>query len=193
MKALPSSNHYSVKLDSSAQGCTIVERTLTCSDDAREFFLLSWFPSNRAPVSPSKLANFLISLLSPHSSNSKLRKHSDRVAKYASRYRLAFSLLNEDASQGPAAIGWDIHQSIAREHIFRTYDSSQPNFSIGYLSPTLDSLSVLHNFTIESQVQFHAPLAFAPRESQELEQMAYGLTGEDLTVFVNSAEWTLCT
>jgi hypothetical protein len=59
----------------------------------------------------------------------------------------------------------------------------------GHISPILRSLSILHNFTIESQVQFHAPLAFKP---QLVGDDAYGLSPEDLTVFVNSAEWTLC-
>ena len=60
-----------------------------------------------------------------------------------------------------------------------------------YLSPTLKKLSLLHNFTIESQVQFHAPLAFKPQPIQGADGV-YGLTQEDLTIFVNSAQWTLC-
>jgi hypothetical protein len=58
----------------------------------------------------------------------------------------------------------------------------------GHLSPILDILHDLHNFTIESQVQFHAPLGFKPCSVND----GYGLTPEDLTVFINSAEWTLC-
>jgi phosphatidylinositol glycan class S len=57
------------------------------------------------------------------------------------------------------------------------------------VSPIIESVSVLHNFTIESQVQFHAPLAFTPQSTSE---GVYALTPEDLTVFMNSAEWTLC-
>lgn len=59
---------------------------------------------------------------------------------------------------------------------------------LAYVNPILHHLSPLHNFTIESQVQFHAPLAFTPRQLDQ----AHGLTPEDLTVFVNSAQWTLC-
>lgn len=62
-------------------------------------------------------------------------------------------------------------------------------FLSGHIHPITDRLSSLHNFTIESQVQFHAPLAFTP---QALNDEMYGLTPEDLTVFINSAEWTLC-
>jgi hypothetical protein len=63
---------------------------------------------------------------------------------------------------------------------------------IEHLSPDLLRLSLLHNFTIESQVQFHAPLAFKPTLISVDDVDAYGLTPEDLTVFVNSAQWTLC-
>ena len=63
------------------------------------------------------------------------------------------------------------------------------NCCLAQVSPLLERLSVLHNFTVESQVQYHGPLAFDPRALQGDE---YGLTPEDLTVFVNSAEWTLC-
>ncbi|KAJ7126058.1 phosphatidylinositol-glycan biosynthesis class S protein-domain-containing protein [Mycena epipterygia] len=93
-----------------------------------------------------------------------------RVAQYSPRYRLAFTLLNEDAAAGRAISSWDISGAISR-HLF----------------PILNSLSVLHNFTIESQVQFHAPLPFSPTSLDD----GYGLTPEDLTVFVNSAEWSL--
>ena len=57
-----------------------------------------------------------------------------------------------------------------------------------HIQPILQRLSTLHDFTIESQVQFHAPLAFTPVQTEH----AFGITPEDLTVFVNSAEWTLC-
>lgn len=57
-----------------------------------------------------------------------------------------------------------------------------------HIQPILQRLSTLHDFTIESQVQFHAPLAFTPVRTEH----AFGITAEDLTVFVNSAEWTLC-
>ena len=60
--------------------------------------------------------------------------------------------------------------------------------TLAHIQPILQRLSTLHNFTIESQVQFHAPLAFTPVQTEH----AFGITSEDLTVFVNSAEWTLC-
>lgn len=58
------------------------------------------------------------------------------------------------------------------------------------IQPILDRLETLHNFTIESQVQYHGRLAFQP---QVIDDTSYALTSEDLTVFINSAEWSLCT
>ncbi|KIY47426.1 hypothetical protein FISHEDRAFT_66127 [Fistulina hepatica ATCC 64428] len=92
------------------------------------------------------------------------------VVPFAPRYQLAFTLLNEDAAAGPAITSWDLSSAISR-----------------YLQPLLDDLSLLHNFTIESQVQYHAPLAFSPTPLES----GWGLTAEHLTIFVNSAEWTL--
>ncbi|KAK7044600.1 GPI transamidase component PIG-S [Favolaschia claudopus] len=117
------------------------------------------------PATLSKLADLLTLLLVPPTD-------AHRVAQYSPRYRLAFTLLNEDAAAGGAISGWDISGAISR-----------------HLSPLLTPLSVLHNFTIESQVQFHAPLAFSPTSLHD--GSSYGLTPEDLTVFVNSAEWSL--
>ncbi|KAH8101175.1 phosphatidylinositol-glycan biosynthesis class S protein, partial [Cristinia sonorae] len=97
-----------------------------------------------------------------------------RVVKYSPRYRLAFSLLNEDASSGNAAVSWEVEKALER-----------------FLRPTLDRFSVLHNFTLESQVQYHAPLAFKPITLENGIDRIHGLTQEDLTVFVNSAQWTL--
>ncbi|KAF9010186.1 phosphatidylinositol-glycan biosynthesis class S protein-domain-containing protein [Cyathus striatus] len=113
----------------------------------------------------SKLAEVLSTLLTPHSV-----APDQRVAQYAPSFRLAFSLLNEDAAAGYTINSWDIKEGLEK-HIF----------------PIISPLSSLHKFTIESQVQFHAPLAFHP----QLINSTYALTQEDLTVFVNSAEWTL--
>ncbi|PCH35059.1 hypothetical protein WOLCODRAFT_139716 [Wolfiporia cocos MD-104 SS10] len=118
------------------------------------------------------LADALATLLAPYTT---LRTaHSDRAVTFAPRYRLAFTLLNEDAASENAVLSWDVANSLSK-----------------HLSPVLDRLSVLHNFTVESQVQYHAPLAFEPHTLYKGAAVEYGLTQEDLTVFVNSAEWTL--
>ncbi|RDX43117.1 hypothetical protein OH76DRAFT_1410447, partial [Lentinus brumalis] len=129
---------------------------------------LSW------DVSMGRLANTLSKLLMPYSTYAASHLQAQRVMTYSPRYRLAFTLLNEDAASGNAALAWDVRGAIQTHFI-----------------PLLDKLSVLHNFTIESQVQFHAPLAFETQPIQHEDSEAHGLTHEDLTVFVNSAEWTL--
>ncbi|KAG7094926.1 hypothetical protein E1B28_005732 [Marasmius oreades] len=126
--------------------------------EGRELF----FPLEKA--SASVLAKTLASFILPDKDH--------RVVQYSPRYRLSFSLLNEDSSGGQVVEAWDASNGIAR-----------------HIEPITSALSVLHNFTIESQAQFYAPLAFEPLKLSEDE--AYGLTPEQLTVFVNSAEWTL--
>jgi GPI-anchor transamidase subunit S len=67
------------------------------------------------------------------------------------------------------------------------------NILLGVIKPTLQLLSPLHNFTIESQVQYYAPLAFEPpRRGGIGESPYYGLGEDQLKIFVNSAEWSLC-
>ncbi|KAF6764310.1 phosphatidylinositol-glycan biosynthesis class S protein-domain-containing protein [Ephemerocybe angulata] len=113
------------------------------------------------------LTQTIVSLVAP--SDVEQEKQT-RVAQFASRYRLAFSLLNEDASSGNGVMSWDVQKGIHQQ-----------------IQPLLDVLKPLHNFTIESQVQFYAPLEFDLRPTDS----GFGLSYEDLTVFINSAEWTL--
>ncbi|KXN90300.1 hypothetical protein AN958_04333 [Leucoagaricus sp. SymC.cos] len=113
----------------------------------------------------SSTSDILQDLINPTQEN------SNRVVQFSPQYRLAFTLLNEDASSGSSAFNWDIRRGLAKR-----------------IHPLLGKLQPLHNFTIESQVQFHGRLAFNP---QPIGDDSYGLTPEDLTVFVNSAEWSL--
>jgi len=133
----------------------------------------------------SQLVDTLSALLVPYSA---VPEEEYRVAQYSPRYRLAFTLLNEDAAAGNAVIGWDVPNAISRVSSLFSWTLNLSQTPLGHVSPIIDSLRVLHNFTIESQVQFHAPLGFKPRSVDG----GYGLTPEDLTVFINSAEWTLC-
>ncbi|KAL1704830.1 phosphatidylinositol-glycan biosynthesis class S protein-domain-containing protein [Schizophyllum commune] len=118
-------------------------------------------------VSIDTVLDVLTSLLVPHVVD---RRHEQHIVPFAPRYQLSFSLLNEDAADGTSMLSWPIRENIRR-----------------HLTPTLNDLANLYNFTIESQVQFHAPLAFEPKVGAK----DAGLTPEQLTVFVNSAEWSL--
>jgi phosphatidylinositol glycan class S len=121
--------------------------------------------------SATRLSSLLSDLIAPPESSTS---HSQRVVQYSDHYRLAFTLLNEDATPNRFFETWDVQAALA-EFIF----------------PLTSRLSTLHNFTVESQVQYHAPLAFEPKRLTLGDTEASGLTQEDLTVFINSAEWTL--
>ncbi|KAH9003428.1 phosphatidylinositol-glycan biosynthesis class S protein-domain-containing protein [Lactarius hatsudake] len=122
----------------------------------------------------SKVPDLLISLLTPYETAPSPGTFRHLVAKYSPRYRLSFTLLNEDAAAGKVVVGWDVAKMISR-----------------WIAPILEQTSELHNFTIESQIRFYAPLAFEPQILSNGEDVVHGLTQEHLKVFVNSAEWTL--
>ncbi|KAF9225827.1 hypothetical protein BS17DRAFT_777751 [Gyrodon lividus] len=117
-----------------------------------------------------RLGGILSSLLAPEITSTQ----AQRIAQYTKRYRLAFTLLNENAASAHLVNSWDIQTAIA-DHMF----------------PILCRLNLLHNFTIESQVQYHAPLAFEPLQLTVGNNTLHGLAPGDLSVFINSAEWTL--
>ncbi|KAL1741921.1 phosphatidylinositol-glycan biosynthesis class S protein-domain-containing protein [Schizophyllum fasciatum] len=141
------------------------------------------FPDN---VSEDTMLDTVASLLVPHAVD---RRHEQHIVPFAPRFQLSFSLLNEDAADGTSLLSWPIRSNIRR-----------------HLESTLQDFAGLYNFTIESQVQFHAPLAFdpvpigdnQPGDEQNVaasdgksDAREAGLTPEQLTVFVNSAEWSL--
>ncbi|KAK8844094.1 hypothetical protein IAR55_006888 [Kwoniella newhampshirensis] len=68
-----------------------------------------------------------------------------RALKYSPNITLSFVLLNEDSSEGSYVRSWDIEGAI-RDHLL----------------PHLELLSPIFNFTIESQLLYHAPLTFEP-------------------------------
>lgn len=51
----------------------------------------------------------LAALIAP---NDKERSRQNRVVRFSSRYRLAFSLLNEDASAGNGVMAWNVRKGI---------------------------------------------------------------------------------
>ena len=65
--------------------------------------------SHAKPASPSELVDTLCSLLVPYPG---LSDGDYRAAQYAPHYRLAFSLLNEDAAAGSAILDWNIRGAI---------------------------------------------------------------------------------
>ncbi|KAF9152855.1 hypothetical protein BG015_004594 [Linnemannia schmuckeri] len=93
-----------------------------------------------------------------------------KTVKYAPGYQLTFSLFSGDASNGVRE--WKMQEAIH-----------------AYLAPFIKTMSTVSKFTIESQIQHYASLAFTP-------QMDYGsqehyLTPDALPNFINAAEWSL--
>lgn len=63
--------------------------------------------------------------------------------------------------------------------------------NIVYLDPLIQTLGVVANLTVDSQVQFYAGLTFEPEKQQDTDDYIVPL--DKLPGFVNSAEWNLGT
>ncbi|WEW59703.1 GPI transamidase component [Emydomyces testavorans] len=94
-----------------------------------------------------------------------------RSFKYADTYHLSFSLFTPGAEPS----SWDIEPAL-RE----------------YLIPLLEAFSPISNFSINTQVQLYATFSptFTPPEYDQARE-AWTLRKEDLSAFINAAEWPL--
>ncbi|KAJ5092942.1 hypothetical protein N7456_008803 [Penicillium angulare] len=94
-----------------------------------------------------------------------------RSMKYADTYHLSFSLF----TPGPAPSSWDIENAVKE-----------------YLSPLLHAFAPISNFTIDTQVQLYATFSpMAPPPVYDEGEAAWTLRKEDLSAFINAAEWPL--
>jgi phosphatidylinositol glycan class S len=106
-----------------------------------------------------------------HDKLAELERQSTRALKYAPTYHLTFSLFSPTYTPST----WDIEAALRK-----------------YLNPLLESFSAISNFTVDTQVQLYA--TFSPSISQpEFDDnlKAWTLRKEDLSGFVNAAEWPL--
>lgn len=109
--------------------------------------------------------------LLPPEKHVELDRQSTRVLKYAPTYHLTFSLFSP--THAPSA--WDIEGALQ-----------------AYLKPLLESFSDISNFTVDSQVQLYATFSPSIRQPEYDESLkAWALRKEDLSGFVNAAEWPL--
>jgi phosphatidylinositol glycan class S len=100
-----------------------------------------------------------------------LQRQSTRVLKYAPTYHLTFSLFTPTSV--PSA--WDIEAALRQ-----------------YLVPLLESFSAISNFTIDTQVQLYASFSPSIRQPEyDADLKAWTLRKEDLSGFINAAEWPL--
>ncbi|TXT13700.1 hypothetical protein VHUM_01067 [Vanrija humicola] len=94
-----------------------------------------------------------------------------RALAYRPNITLSFVLLNEDAADGSYVSGWDVEQAL-RDHFL----------------PQITPLAPVFNFSIESQVLYHAPLTFEPDAAEA--GPGWRINDEQLKVFV-SERWSL--
>lgn len=130
--------------------------------------------------------------------SAEIERKMSRIVRYSPTYHLTFSMFT--ALGTPT--GWEIEESIQE-----------------YLQPLLDALGGISNFTIDSQIQFYASLSSnvvpqwlpdsAPSDNEHVSEDpsasddSFGngivdapkgrwvLRKEDLSSFINSAEWPL--
>ncbi|KAI7905670.1 phosphatidylinositol-glycan biosynthesis class S protein [Cokeromyces recurvatus] len=96
-----------------------------------------------------------------------------RTLKYSSRYEITFSLMNNNPEN--MRVDWNIREAIYT-----------------YLTPFLKEISVMYNFTIDSQIQNYAPLSLKPNfKEREGKPNYYYFEPHHLPHFVNFAEWNL--
>lgn len=94
-----------------------------------------------------------------------------RSMKYADTYHLSFSLFTPGAEPS----SWDIEAAVQ-----------------DYLSPLLHAFAPISNFTIDTQVQLYAAFSpMAPPPVYDESESAWTLKKEDLSAFINAAEWPL--
>ena len=99
--------------------------------------MLQGIQAQDKPASPSELVDTLSSLLMPYSGISD-RDH--RAAQYSPHYRLAFSLLNEDAAAGSAVLDWKIRGAI--KSMRTIYCRPSKSYEIFRAHPTYSSTSL---------------------------------------------------
>jgi GPI-anchor transamidase subunit S len=129
---------------------------------AEEQASLAYLMSSSTWGSPHKiLSNELLDTLS---------RRSTRSFKYAPTYHITFSLFT------PSSIpsDWDIEAALEAS-----------------ISPLLKSLSSISNFTVDTQVQLYATFSSSINPEFDESRRAWTLNQEDLSGFINAAEWPL--
>lgn len=110
------------------------------------------------------------------SSVTSITNVDSRVVKPSRSYKLVFSLLLQDANHVRWK-DWQINHAISRS-----------------VTPFLEQLSTWNvSFTIETQIQYIAPLTVPLKHSynEELNTTEWILEQDQLKAFVNSADWNL--
>ncbi|KAL3494832.1 phosphatidylinositol-glycan biosynthesis class S protein-domain-containing protein [Aspergillus germanicus] len=126
--------------------------------------------SNNAVGAFTPSSNSQAQQISPQLAES-ITKRLRRSMKYSETYHLAFSLF----TPGSAPSSWDIESAVQ-----------------DYISPIVQALSPISNFTIDTQVQLYATFSpTTPAPEYDETQGIWTLEEENLSAFINAAEWPL--
>lgn len=117
----------------------------------------------------SEAANIYLEHVPDHV-KSAVTSRDNRALKYASTYHLTFSLF----TPGGSPSSWDIESALAT-----------------YIQPWVSAFSTISNFSINSQIQPYSAYSpsIQPFQHQDTNQTL--LRREDLSAFINAAEWPL--
>lgn len=113
-----------------------------------------------------KVQNFIQNL--PQEVTTEVQKSANRAFKPSSEYHLTFSLF----TAGPAPSSWDVRPLLGK-----------------YIQPILHAISSTSNVSVASQIQLYS--SFSPSVQPQQVENGWQLRKEDLTSFVNTAEWPL--
>ncbi|GAQ03423.1 GPI transamidase component PIG-S [Aspergillus lentulus] len=126
--------------------------------------------TNTPPSSNNQQPLAVLNSISPQLAES-ISRRLRRSMKYAETYHLAFSLFTPGAEPS----SWDIQAAVEE-----------------YISPLLQALEPISNFTVDTQVQLYATFSpTAPKPEYDEALAAWTLKKEDLSAFINAAEWPL--
>ncbi|KAJ1558005.1 hypothetical protein HK405_014635 [Cladochytrium tenue] len=108
----------------------------------------------------------------PDADHGRTRPDHDamRKAKFATEYELTLSLFNAEPSS--LNVDWEIGEALR-----------------AYLDPFVEQVSVLHNFSVASQIQHYTTLPIAPERFGAAPDDVFILRPHHLPLFVDSAEW----
>lgn len=138
------------------------------------YLLASTTPSPSSPATSSSTSNGNNG--AGKVSTADITRKMSRIVRYSPTYHLTFSLFTATGLPN----SWDVEHAIS-----------------DYLQPLLDALGGISTFTVDSQIQFYASLSsnvvptwvLGPEGDEHKGQWV--LKKEDLSSFINSAEWPL--
>jgi GPI-anchor transamidase subunit S len=142
---------------------------LSSNPGGQQLLSSSHAPHSSAPASSREPRVRSNGAISPEMT-AKLARRKTRSLKYAPSYHISISLFSPSA----VPTSWDIDGAVAE-----------------YLTPLLKSFSI-SNFTVDTQVQLYAQFSPSMRQPEfDTENKRWTIREEDLSGFINAAEWPL--